>query len=233
MMPNVSADRFLDDVLRILRDDRKLRKRPSECRALAHQLAPVLFRAAIRAREMRQEWDQQGSLTAIRSHVAPANALAQNARELLQLLDRSAPHIRNAVREGLLRRHMAAPMARSLSDLAKRSDDDWAAERDIRQALQRLAREAADWASRAGEVARLPRGRRRSKTRDRLSAWVAIQLARVGIRPTAAKGGTFARVLAITQATGGFSERSLEQMERDIRRALMYPSVSEEIAKIT
>ena len=231
-----SGEAFLDYLHDVLRRDSKVVKNGRKnYRALAHALSPILRSAAAAVRERRPEYDLEVLPETARGQAEQADALARHARRLLKLLHRVYPVMREAVANGLLPRETPPqpPALSELSDFMKWGNNGWATATRIRRPLAQLAQEADEWASKARQVGRRPRGPKRSKARDRLSVWVAIQLAQAGVLPTAAKRGTFARVLAAVHVIAGFPERSLEQMERDVRRALKHPSFADALAELT
>jgi hypothetical protein len=221
-----SPDAFLNDLVGVLRRDRGLAKSgQTNCRNLAQRLASILWNGAVSARNRREEYDLEVWRETARSQADRADALARQARQLLNSLRRADPVIRGAVDRGFLPRGPAqGPPPSNLAELMSWGTG-WSAAVQVRRPLEQLAREAAEWASKAHQEGKRPRGPQRSRTRDRLSAWVAVQLAHAGVRPTSAKRGTFARVLPAVQIVAGFPERALEQMERDVRRALKHPTV--------
>ena len=231
-----SADGFLDylhDVLR--RDSKVVKDGRKNYRALADALSPILRSGAQSVRERRSAYDRDVWRETARGQAEQADALARHARRMLKLLHRVYPVMREAVANGFLPHETPAqpPALSELSDFMKWGNNGWATAIRIRRPLERLAQEADEWASKATREGRRPRGPQRSKARDRLSVWVAIQLAQAGVLPTTAKRGTFARVLAGVHVVAGFPERSLERMERDVRRALQHPSFIEAVASET
>lgn len=104
----------------------------------------------------------------------------------------------------------------------------------MRPLLKELAVHADQMANRAEP--RRPRGRRQNFDRICLSEWVAIQLIKAGVMPTATKAGRFAHVLAIVQHFAGFPNRDgligVNNVERDVRRALASASVKKYLRSV-
>lgn len=228
-----SAEAFQDDLLEILCHDRRLKTSGiNEIRTLALRLSSILWNGAISARDRRAEYDQDVWRETARAQADRADTIARHAKQLLKTLRRADPFMRGAMDLGFLPRGAAQGQPPpNLSDLMAWGTG-WSAAVQLRQPLDQLAREAAEWASKAHQEGKRPRGPQRSRTRDRLSAWVAIQLAHAGVWPTTTKRGTFARVLSRVHVIAGFPKRSLEQIERDVLRALKHPSVVDDLSRL-
>ena len=228
-----SAERFVDYLLDVLRRDRKLAKsKQKNYRDLAQRLASVLWNGAVSARDRRGEYDRQVWRETARAQAHQADDLAGHARQLLEYLHQAEPLIREAIDRGFLPRGAApGPAPSNLADLMAWGTE-WPAAAQIRQPVEQLAHEATEWASQARREGKRSRGPQRSRTRDQLSAWVAVQLAQAGVWPRTTRAGPFARVLSTVQVIAGFPKRSLEQIERDVLRALKHPWVVEHLSQL-
>jgi hypothetical protein len=221
MTPKPSAE-FVDELYYALHHDR----------ALTRTVSPILWKGAQQVRRMDMSVDDRRR-DAAAAEAAAATRIATHARALLTLLERLDPAIRTAFVRGDLPRTLEGwerfrPRAASSQDW---SDWGWDACVHAREWLPVMIRESDQWASATRVRAKRSRGPRFNPSRIFLSEWVAIQLARAGVRPTKAKNGVFARVLAVAQAAAGFRRRTAPNLERDVRRALSTTSVVERIAR--
>ncbi len=105
----------------------------------------------------------------------------------------------------------------------------WSSVMEARGALTRLTQDAAVVVSRSRKRARRPVGPRPDKNRQILSQWVALQMLHAGVQPSKAKTGTFARVLCVVQTAAGYQNRTLDNVERDVRYALNSPVVKQRL----
>jgi hypothetical protein len=163
------------------------------------------------------------------AHAAKAHAIGTAARQLLKLLPRFDPVVREAVALGFLSE--APPresLPSSLGDALERAY--WPAAVDVRGLLAKLAHDAESWASQAKRRAKRPVGRKLDFDRVMLSEWVGLQLAHVGVPFKIPKLGLFTRVLSVVQQSVGYTKRTPEDTYRDAKRALMI--VEEHLARL-
>lgn len=192
-----SLETFTDRLCKILRRDRQLAKgTPSYHRDLAKRLAPMLWSGACAARNNMAKYDKDLWREAAILQVDLADKITRNASQLSKNLSLLQPF----ARDGYLILGC------------------WPTVEALRPLLKQLADEITNGASIARRGG--TRGPRRSRTRDRLSRWVAIQLKNAGIRTTTTKHGTFTSVLSEVQLIAGFKQRSPAHLERDASLAL-------------
>lgn len=212
-----SVEAFHDYLCTVLRRDRRLAKSElSHHRVLAQRLGPILWNGAHAARARRGEYDRRVWQETADLQADLAVALGRDARRLLKSLGR-------------------------VDSFAHEGEALWPTDcqsmmHQVRRSLEQLVQKADEWASNAhaskAHNERKRPGPQRSRTRDKLSAWVADTLAAAGVWPTTAKKGTFTTVLAVVQTIAGFPERSPEQLERDARLALKYPTVVDRLHQL-
>lgn len=185
-------------------------------RSLARRLSPVLWSAV---KEYRQSDDSDLQTEILRESAAElaeadrAQAIAQRADRLLQLLN-------------------SVPRVKTLGDVYS---NPWAPFLGIvdaaRIALAKLIGSARHLTS-SLQRARRPPGRRVNRNRIFLSEWIAIQLAKAGVRPTKSKAGPYARILALVRECAGLPNCAPANVERDIRRALNNPHIASCVARL-
>jgi len=189
-----SRDDFLTKLHRELAKNRKITR--ASARKLAHELRPVLWDAAKIVRE--QPLDDQlfvKAPDAAREELRRTSEVKAHATALLVWL----PHRYGALASG------------------------WGFIQATRDALNDLLQTADAIAEERRPRAKRRRGRRPDLRRKRLSEFVAGQLVNVGIRPTTASGGTFARVLSVVQDAAALPG---DNIARDVREALANPVIA-------
>lgn len=231
-MPAADRNRFLDELIEALRQpqskytSRSTRKRSesrerdleSRARDLAQRLLPTLTDAVNRFRENpceSTEWIACKRNEA-RAELKHAKRIRRLARPLLEELE--PLRIDGTIGEVLT------------VDTSHWSIGDRLIVRDAFLALERIIEITEQVADRERRLATSPPGRRANVDRETLTEWVVLMLAREGVRQIRAKTGIYARVVRVVQAAAGYGDRDVEDMERDLRKALA--TVAPYLAKI-
>jgi len=185
-----------------------------EDRTLARRLARSLLEAADSYANETIKFERRRTATERGADVA--EEIVRRARQLRDRLVRSDRILRSAIFAGYLKgsHDFGGRAVSTIGDLAW---GRWRAGDVARDALAELEQEATEWKARACVDARRPPHRPSPDGRIRLAEWVAINLAREGVRLTKAAEGKYARVLKLLYATAGIQ---LSDVTRDVRRVV-------------